>query len=73
MRITVVLYKFLSETVKHIKMFYFKPSKINLNIVLKTIISSIYSCILIKLVYCIFVKDIIVSGFDVYAIVKEDF
>ena len=73
MQIAVVSYKFPSAAVKYIKMFYLKLPQINLNTVLETVVFGVCSCILIKLVYRIFVEDIMVCRLNVYAVVKIDF
>lgn len=73
MHIKVISYKFLNRAFKLIKIFCLKSLKINLNIVSKTVVFSVYSCILVRFIYCIFVKEIMVNYFNFYAIVKEDF
>lgn len=73
MQIAIVFHKFPKEAVKFVKMFCLKPLKINVNTVLKTIVFSIYSCILSEFVYCIFVKDVMISYLNVYAVIKEDY
>lgn len=41
-KIMIVSYKFFSEVVKHVKIFYLKLSKINLNTILKIIVFAKY-------------------------------
>ena len=65
MQITVVSYKFLSRAVKLVKMFLFKPFKIDLNTVLETGVFDICSCIFIEFIYCILVKGVIVNHLNV--------
>ena len=73
MLIAIAFHKFPCGAVKYVKMFCLKPLKINLNTVSETIVIGICSCILIQLVYDIFVKDAMVSCLNIYAIVKKDF
>lgn len=73
LQIVIVLYKFLSKILKLVIIFYLKLLKINLNIVLKTIIFDIYGYILIEYLYCIFIEYIIVNCFNFYIVFKEDF
>lgn len=73
MQIVVVFHEFPSSMIKYVKIFHFKPLKINLNIILKTEVFGIYNYILIELRYHIFVKNIIVSHLNIYIIVKVDF
>lgn len=73
MQIAVVSHKFSSGIVKYVKIFHLKPLKINLNIVLEMVIFGVWDCILIEPVYCIFIKDIMVSYLNVYTIAKRIF
>ncbi len=73
MQIIIVSHKFSSRARKYINMFYFKPPKINLNIISKTIVLGIYCYILIELIYCIFIENIIVSYLNVYTTIEKDF
>ena len=72
-QIAVVSHEFSSGTVKRVKMFCFKPLKINLNTVSETIVFGICGCILIELMYCIFVEDVMVNRLNIYIVIKEDF
>lgn len=73
MQIVIVSYKFLSKTLKYIKIFCSKSPKIDLNTILENVNFGICGCILIKLMYLIFIKSFIVNYFNVYTIIKEDF
>lgn len=42
-------------------MFYLKLLEINLNTIPKTLVFGIYNCVLIELMYYLFVKDFMVS------------
>lgn len=71
--IIVVSDNFLSRVVKLIKMFLLKLLEIDLNTVPKTVVFDVCDSVLIKLMYCILVKNIMVSRLNFYAIVKKDF
>lgn len=71
MQIAIVSYKFLSGVIKLVKLFFLKILKINLYIFLKIIIFNICNYILIVFIYCIFIKDIKVSYFNIYTIIKK--
>ena len=68
-----IFYKILSGAVKLIKMFYFKLLKVNLNTVLETIVFGVCGYILIKIIYDILIKDVMVSCLNFYTIGKENF
>lgn len=70
MWIVVVIHKFLSGTIKFVKLFCLKFFEIKLNIISKTIVLGIYSYILIKPIYNILIKDIMVKCLYFYIIGK---
>lgn len=72
-QIVIVFFEILYRAVMLVKIFSLKFFEVNLNIVLKTIILNIYSYVLVKLLYYILVENIMISYFNVYTIVKEDF
>lgn len=71
--ITIIFFNFLSKTIKLIKIFCLKLYKVNFNIILKTIVFDIYNYILIKLIYSVFIKNIMLSYLNIYAIIKKNF
>lgn len=73
MQIAIISYKFESEAVKFVKIFILKYFKINFNTMPETIVLGVCDCVLMKLVYCILFKDIMVSYLNIYAIIKEFF
>ena len=73
MQIAVVSHKFLSRTVKLVKIFPLKPLKIALNTVPKIVVFGICGCIFFEFEYYILVEDVNVSCLNGCAVVKEDF
>lgn len=73
MQIAVLSYKFSSRVIKLVIMFFLKFLKIDMNIISKTIVFDIFNCIFIQLIYCILVRDIIVSCFNNFTILIKDF
>lgn len=73
MQIAIISYEILNGLIKLVKMFCFKLLKINLNTIPKPVIFDVCGYILIKLLYYIFVEDIIVNCLNLYIIVKTDF
>lgn len=73
MQIVVISYKFPSGAIKLIKMFCLKLFAIDINTVPETVVFSICDCILIKLVYSVLVKDVIISCLNVYTVGKRIF
>lgn len=71
--IILIYYKFLNRVIKFIKKFLLKLFKINLNIILITIVYGICNYILIKLIYYIFGKNVIIHCFNIYTIINKDF
>lgn len=73
MQIVVISYIFLSKVIKLVKIFSFKFLKVNLNIVLETVVFNVCSYVLVEFVYYILVENIIVSRFNIYIPVKKNF
>lgn len=72
-QIAIISYEFQIKAVKLVKIFLFKSLKIDSNTSAETVVFDICGYIFIEFVNFIFVKSVIVSHLNVYAIIKEDF
>lgn len=73
MQIVIISYKIPNRNIKFVKMIRFKLDKINLNIILNIMVFSIYGFILIKSIYNVFIKDVMINYLNVHAISKDNF